>query len=394
MPSITIQASEVAEASPSATTISSEVVTIEPSPTVSPIPIPANTPWSFSPPQVTILERCLEIDATDERTFFECGIEVYDSSSTDPIFLLVEEGVSYESPRLSPDGQWLAYVKNERPVGQRIHVISTDWERDEPVSEWFESHRIMPVLSWSPDSRWIAFRSARRSGTRLLGPTFVLNIESKAQHEVGENVTTLAWSLRQPAQIAFSIQDENLGPDSIFVAAASDPENAEQLVDPIGHFFVHSIAWHPDGSKLALCIGEDTPSIWSFDFSSKEWRQIEELNSICGLSWSPDGYWLAVIAIDELLFYETKTWRSSRYAGTQSEIKVATSFVSGDLWLKDAFIYEYYMRFKNLSTRYELSVIRPISGEHLLLWTAAHNWEDGTPFSLMASVDWHFDVAP
>ncbi len=95
----------------------------------------------------------------------ESNIEVYQPPLTEPVFRLLQEGVSYDQPTFSPDGRWLAYVEDrkepERGNGQaRVHIVSTDWQTDRPITGWFETGPFAWIirLSWAPDGHRLAFQ--------------------------------------------------------------------------------------------------------------------------------------------------------------------------------------------------------------------------------------------
>ena len=86
---------------------------------------------------------------------------------TEPMVLLHEDGAAYYQPKWSPDGKWIAFLRNEFPKGDGapsndmdVYLISaTGGEKRFLASTDSEEQ---DRLSWSPDSSQLAF--AKRKG--------------------------------------------------------------------------------------------------------------------------------------------------------------------------------------------------------------------------------------
>lgn len=359
---------------------------VTPTPFITPTPTP--TPWILPKLKLILLNRCQEIDLSNEQTYFECSIEVQNFSG-EVVFRLADEGASYESPRFSADGNWLAYVKHVPSQGKRIHVIRTDWRENEAITDWISPEKIVSIVSWSPDNHWITFSELWRSGTNLFGATYVVNRQGRDSYKIGDNIGFFEWSPQNIGDFVFTKPD-TLEKWGIYTASVEDIENVRWLDD--SEYSISAASWHPDGSKLALCIEQGQPSLWLWEIASQTWQEIDSFRGVCVPSWSLDGRWLAVITANTIFFYEMQgdllVAQTEIDTDYDYNVPVQFQFVSDHQWFDAVFVYEHHATLIDLSTQFELVVVHPLEGARMLLWSIGERLEEDVPFTYLRGIGW------
>jgi Tol biopolymer transport system component len=178
-------------------------------------PLPANTPW-----------RSMKVDGSDVRPLPGMGPNssaVGTRLVLDTVFgfRFVRDGkrqdVSYkgkpvrairafyndrweQSPRLSPDGRSIAYVKEGRSRGPTsIYVVSTQngvskrlTQSQRRVPAHWEQFKDDVAPAWSPDSRKIAFVRQRRDGSDAA--IYLMNPDGSDERLIAQHAGSVAWS--------------------------------------------------------------------------------------------------------------------------------------------------------------------------------------------------------
>jgi len=184
---------------------------------------------------------------------------------------------------VSPDGRWIAYRDNrEGQDGIWVHNIRTKKEHFvAPVltSNHFLGHRAQKNFVWSPDSRHIAYVSAEREPAPPESDVRVFSrILYKTRTSFTDNIRT-----------------------HIFIAPVGGGQ-PRQLTR--GRYDEHSLAWHPDGSRIAFISNRtDDPDnnhnndVWSVDVGTGTVTRITDTpGTETSPLWSPDGKFLACLA--------------------------------------------------------------------------------------------------
>ncbi|MFZ5518999.1 MAG: S41 family peptidase [Candidatus Zhuqueibacterota bacterium] len=91
------------------------------------------------------------------------------------------------APKLSPDGNWIAYYCGKR----QIRLIQPDGKKDQLVLEGDFGGRFASDFSWSPDSRFLAIVDQSQANDDILA----VNIETKEKHPL----TNTAYDESSPA---------------------------------------------------------------------------------------------------------------------------------------------------------------------------------------------------
>lgn len=141
-----------------------------------PVAMPTNTPtltatpWPFPDLQMVAVNPCKLVgESGNERGHLECAVDIFTPFSSEPVFSLLQDGISYEYPTFSSDGRWLVYA--ERGEYVHVHLVDTLWQTAKPVTDEFEN-LTLAAFSWSADSRWLSFDYGVWTEGKLIGPTY------------------------------------------------------------------------------------------------------------------------------------------------------------------------------------------------------------------------------
>jgi WD40-like Beta Propeller Repeat len=226
----------------------------------------------------------------------------------------------------SPDGKWLAYTVEVRPIGQ---MLRPGWLFEKSTVEAPARSRVAPKSSatsyrlwatradsgasvlledspgpltapgWSPDGRALGFGrvvpdadgSGRFEVVVLEGPTRRRVVSSRALPVIS------AGAARLPGQaIAWSpdgryLAVPQLGPDGLAIIRA---DNGRQ-VNSINDAFLPS--WSPDGARLAFYVRGTTDTLHCIDSALGQPRPLAEVGQAGQApTWTRDGLTLMVVA--------------------------------------------------------------------------------------------------
>lgn len=374
----------------------------------SPITTPqlAHTPTELPSPEfvaVTLRQGMPPPDGA-ARGWVQLSIEVYQPPKTEPVFRLSNKLFSYNDLAFSPDGCWMAYVEDDVTdwTGQaRVRLISTDWQTDRVLTDWFETARVygpwLRDLSWSPDGHWLTFK--RLDWGHAIDETYIIDVQTGELRKLGEAISFIAWSPQDPTLLAFSISAPS--PDGgVYVATAKDLDHIRRIGLTFRlHARPGALAWNPAQATLAMKTCEQTSwnqtscELWLVDTTSETKTRHQPTD--CGsLSWSPDGHWLACEAPYSILFLDTTDWQTIRARpGDWLDWK-------GQWWGNTLFVYEKVANIggstavSNLS--FDLVAVSVEDPDEWILWSPR---DVGLPERIegkfsMQGISWHMNTSP
>ena len=210
------------------------------------------------------------------------------------------------SPRWSPDGQWLAYLTGEgltisRPDGAGPILLAPISGTNHPLPGSGER------LSWSPDSKSIAFVSSTP------GPEPDAN---------GDPMVITRYLYKPTASEGMTRFDDNRRMHIFVVDAAT--KSVRQLTT--GNYYEHSVDWSPDGRQILFVSNHEADSdrifnydIFTADAASGAVRRLTDTkNAEYRPVWSPSG--------------KTIAYQGTRRTLTSSE----TTMEDTHIWIMDA----------------------------------------------------------
>jgi Tol biopolymer transport system component/predicted Ser/Thr protein kinase len=185
----------------------------------------------------------------------------------EPPFRLTTDPAEDFSPAWSPDGRFIAFLRQHAPTGATVMLIPQRGGQERMLGESDATPRSEelpgPYLAWTPDSRWLVFRSAE-SGTPGNG-LFLLSLETLQERRLTDKGSdsgpafspdgrTLAFT--RPSAMGLDIYLLNFGENY-------EPLGPPQRVAETGDSFRFSPAWTPDGSEIVFSAASFTQSgLW------------------------------------------------------------------------------------------------------------------------------------
>ncbi len=225
------------------------------------------------------------------------------------------------APRISPDGQRIAYL-----------VTSTDWAQDAFVPQiWVHDTRANVArqltrheagagqVQWSPDGTWLSFTSTRVEGRSQVFVMAIDGGEPIRLTNVAGGVGAYGWRpdggaiafTSSPSAAARKTRDTTLGGYEVVrrdyamqalytidVNAASSTPQAGMLRTPgVARFSVGAFEWSPDGSRIAFSatsvpdpVAGNTADIHVLTLADNAIRPVvTQAGADNDPHWSPDG---------------------------------------------------------------------------------------------------------
>ena len=231
-------------------------------------------------------------------------LEIYMINADGTSLVRLTESKGFDVPwSWSPDGRKLAFV-SDRSGSHNIYVMPVDGS--EPIIQLTHDSEGAGTPSWSPDGRRIAFSSWRDGD----GEIYVMdpdgtNIVQLTNSDADEYAPS--WS-PDGQKITFALQPESIfDRDSEVFVMDANGNNTRQLTD--NDIFDYFPVWSPDGDTIVFTSISATNSwvkdntdtvyqrrntnIYSMNADGSDIRQLTHDNISGGISWSPDGQYMA-----------------------------------------------------------------------------------------------------
>jgi len=168
---------------------------------------------------------------------------------------LTRPGFEYNDPRVSPDGRWIAAVRQpeDGSFGTPARLVVFPARGGAVVERAVELDRIPGALCWSADGKRVYFLVEDRGDTGLYS---VAALEGPARREIGGRRLLMGYSLSRSGKVAFAAHTP-AGPADLHVCEPGG-KRERQVTDVNRDWRAeHAVAsieeiWHdaPDGRKI------------------------------------------------------------------------------------------------------------------------------------------------
>lgn len=268
-----------------------------------------------SPDGTTILTTLLTIDKTSDE--YRATIWQMDAKGENQRQLTSGKWRDI-APRWSPDGRWIAFRSKRDDTGTQLWVMPSDG--GEPVRLTSLEHDVADH-AWAPDSSQLV----------IVSP-----VEDKVEDEATKADVRVIRSAYYKFNAKGFIDDRFT---QLFAVNLASPEKAPvQLTS--GRFMHRSPAWSPDGREIAFVANRDTDwdvsrvnDIWTVPARGGDPRRITDGTGSYGEPrWSPDATKLAFTgeAVLDSVFRNTHLWVVAAAGGKARNLSVAIDRSIGD----------------------------------------------------------------
>jgi TolB protein len=190
-------------------------------------------------------------------------------------------------PTISPDGEWMAYVRVEEKQG-------SVWIKQLETGSGFQtlpsSRKSYRSLAFSPDGQRLFFREAADPLAIYQTATF-----GGAPKKIADNVWSDFSVSPDGKRLAFIRRDVARGSQSLILSDVDGGAERELGVkqSPL-EYSDGAPGWSPDGSKLVVAAGAEQRALLIVDASTGEERELRtrRWRAVAMALWTPDGKYL------------------------------------------------------------------------------------------------------
>jgi len=237
----------------------------------------------------------VKVTVNTQRTNYDTSIWTISTSGSDEPHRLTS-GTRDASPRWSPDGKYLAFVRG-LDAGPQVFMLAMSGGDSWQVTSL---PRGAGGISWSPDGKWLVFGNSQNADeTARNGKPAPTPADG---HESDVKVITRAAYRSNGAGY-----NDFTHPGHIWVASA--PHSPEEKVTPRqltnGNFNEGGAVWAPDSSKIYFTTNRNpepyyelgTTEVWSVSPTAGQPTMLTKVTTMGfgGLSISPDGQRFALL---------------------------------------------------------------------------------------------------
>jgi Tol biopolymer transport system component len=202
--------------------------------------------------------------------------------------------VSIISPRFSPDGKHIAFMRNDPPG---LHVMDVDGKNERRLSK---SGLVFATPHWSPDGKKIAFEDTDEERRGLPVVLVILDLEKNTEKSIKHSGWDYSWSPDGKKLVCLGVRVvDSQQQCNVWLF---DPDTGAETNLTKSHANKDEPRWSPDGrliSYLSYNKAKDFTELCVMDPEGNNPRVIAESVSYGrGHCWSPDEQWLVYPAGD------------------------------------------------------------------------------------------------
>ena len=193
-----------------------------------------------------------------------------------------QENLLDYTPRVSPDGQYLAFVRRSPATSADVYFLNL---KNEEITRLTNDDLPINGLTWTPDSRFIVFNSNRDGAPGL----WRISPSGGRPQKIAVSGATLSYpsiSLYGNRLVYYEYQVN----ENIWKVNLENPRIQQPVIMTTQHKHFANIS--PDGSKIAYSSNRTgSYEIWICDSDGSNHNQLTHVNSPDhqAISWSPDG---------------------------------------------------------------------------------------------------------